>query len=244
MIKICNQCGQEYKTYKSRSKYCSSKCTGLSQSKKVKKSCENCGKEFQTSKYREESARYCSKDCRSDSEYKVGYDGENQQCTKCGEIKPLSDFYKDRPSCKECHKKKRMSYYNENKDLFKKHARRREKLIQLLPRDLSNENWLETINYFNNECAYCGTKEHVSQDHFIPISKNGGYVKNNIIPSCERCNKSKSNKDFIDWYSKQDFFSEERAYRIIKFIKDNTEGSPSGNRSEPVESRGNLKERL
>lgn len=44
-------------------------------------------------------------------------------------------------------------------------------------------------------CAYCNrkiTKEQASLDHIIPIvHSNEGYMKDNFIVTCKRCNKAK-----------------------------------------------------
>ena len=61
---------------------------------------------------------------------------ETKQCTKCKEVKPVSEFYKDkakkdglRPQCKECKKK----HYQENKDKIsewcKKHYQENKKTL-------------------------------------------------------------------------------------------------------------------
>lgn len=78
--------------------------------------------------------------------------------------------------------------------------------------------WRETLMYFGNSCAYCGSREKLTQEHFVPLSKNGDYAKNNIIPACDNCNLSKSNIDFDVWYIEQPFYSEDRASRIISFL--------------------------
>ena len=47
--------------------------------------------------------------------------------------------------------------------------------------------------YYGERCIYCNGKyEHL--DHIIPISKGGSHTKNNLAPSCAKCNLSKHNK--------------------------------------------------
>ncbi len=92
------------------------------------------------------------------------------------------------------------------------HKRRARKLN--LPATLTNAQWQETLELCNHKCVYCGAPwEH--QDHFIPLSKGGGYIVNNILPACGSCNSKKGTLDpfnFIDrqqmgqtlnWISKQ-----------------------------------------
>ncbi|EJP6471398.1 phage replisome organizer N-terminal domain-containing protein [Clostridium botulinum] len=84
------------------------------------------------------------------------------------------------------------------------------------------KDWKDTINYFNNECAYCGNKNcELEQEHVRPFSKGGDYSKGNIVPACRSCNGSKNNKDIDEWYFKQDFYDEERYKKIVNFCKVN-----------------------
>ena len=39
-----------------------------------------------------------------------------QKCNKCGEVKPLDQFYKDRPDCKQCKRLQGKAYRQANKD--------------------------------------------------------------------------------------------------------------------------------
>ena len=52
----------------------------------------------------------------------------------------------------------------------------------------------DIINIYNDHCFYCqrGKFEHI--DHYIPLSKGGTHTLDNVRPSCERCNLTKSNK--------------------------------------------------
>ena len=58
----------------------------------------------------------------------------------------------------------------------------------------------------------------LEQEHFIPLSKGGGYSMGNIIPACRACNASKSDKDFFEWYPEYKYYSEERENKILDFL--------------------------
>lgn len=58
----------------------------------------------------------------------------------------------------------------------------------------------------------------LTQDHFLPLSKGGEYTVNNIIPACKNCNCSKQDKDFSEWYSKQEFYRKERELKILEHV--------------------------
>jgi len=84
---------------------------------------------------------------------------------------------------------------------------------------LTDEEWKETLEYFNGECAYCGSEKNITFEHFLAFSKNGAFDKYNIIPACQSCNSSKRDKEFEDWYKKKDFYDISRYERIKSFVK-------------------------
>ena len=90
---------------------------------------------------------------------------------------------------------------------------------KLLPHTFTIEEWEATKKYFNQECCYCGRKLPLQMEHFISVNKGGSYTKENIIPSCGRCNFSKQDADFDIWYKKQKQYSKEREIKIIEYIQ-------------------------
>ncbi|WP_180230293.1 HNH endonuclease [Bacillus thuringiensis] len=87
-----------------------------------------------------------------------------------------------------------------------------------LKNDFTEKQWEECMKHFDYTCAYCGSNEKLEQDHFIPITKNGHFTKDNIIPSCRSCNGSKSNSNFKDWYKNQNYYSREREFKILTYL--------------------------
>lgn len=53
----------------------------------------------------------------------------------------------------------------------------------------------------------------------VPVSKGGKTVRENIVPSCVRCNSSKSDSNMEEWYVKQKFYSDDRKERIDRWLK-------------------------
>jgi 5-methylcytosine-specific restriction endonuclease McrA len=87
------------------------------------------------------------------------------------------------------------------------------------PNTLTREEWLKCLFHFNHECCYCGNKKkRITHEHFIPLSKGGEYSKLNVLPVCSSCNSSKRDKDFLDWYQQQEFYSEKREKKILKYL--------------------------
>lgn len=156
----------------------------------------------------------------------MGAVGNTQQCTVCGDEKPISEFPKNgkdkdgntryRPDCKVCYNiKRKISKKKHNKFMNNtKHRTGEEQTLTI-------EDWKECLIHFRGECAYCGAKQSrrvkLTKEHVIPVSKKGPTVKTNIIPGCTSCNCSKSNEDLEVWYRKQKFFNEERLQRIRRW---------------------------
>ena len=148
-------------------------------------------------------------------------------CNVCGVPKPLTEFpkngkFKDgstryRADCKECYNisrkisRKRMTKFLNNT----KHRTGEED-------GYSFEDWKDAMLYFRGECSYCGRKQsrsvRLTKDHVVPVNKGGKTVRENIVPSCERCNSSKSDSDMEEWYSKQSFYSTDRLTKIYNWI--------------------------
>lgn len=59
--------------------------------------------------------------------------------------------------------------------------------------DLTIEQWLETLDYFDHKCAYCGREWEVIE-HYLPVHKAGTTVSN-CVPACLRCNVMKDSQN-------------------------------------------------
>lgn len=174
-------------------------------------------------------------------------------CSRCKEELPMANFYNNKDnksglhsSCKKCEHerdKKHMScertrekyreyrkgyrkrYYSteHGKMINKRNLQRRRARKQGAIYNYPKETWEVTLSKFNDECAYCGSSEDLQQEHIIPMSKEGNYTKQNIIPACSFCNASKKDRDLMDWYPRQSFYEDERLNKIKKWsnIDDN-----------------------
>jgi len=110
-------------------------------------------------------------------------------------------------------------YKAKNRTMFNVYKQRRRAMKKKLPSTLTIDEWEEVKATFGYECVYCGINNDLHQDHFIALSKGGGYTKKNILPSCQSCNSSKGDKDFVDWYRSSSNFSKERENEILEYIK-------------------------
>jgi hypothetical protein len=79
--------------------------------------------------------------------------------------------------------------------------------------------WKETIKEnWNNECAYCGSRENLTLDHIVPLSNGGLDITPNIVCCCRDCNHNKSHNKWEDWYKQKEFFSSDRYEKILKWM--------------------------
>lgn len=94
--------------------------------------------------------------------------------------------------------------------------------------NITIKEWESCKKYFIHRCAYCGLpiEEHwikfrgkiqLGDFHKEHIDDEGANDLSNCVPSCKECNSSKHEFEFEEWYSQQEFYSEERYNRIIKW---------------------------
>ena len=109
------------------------------------------------------------------------------------------------------------------KSLASTSRQKRRSLKRKLESSFTNSQWESCKKYFNNTCAYCGKETSLTQDHFVPLSKQGEYTKNNIVPACKSCNSKKLNKNFFGWYRNQLFYNKQRELKILKYLNYDSE---------------------
>lgn len=90
-------------------------------------------------------------------------------------------------------------YGKNNREKTRESCNRRRALKKQLPSTLTTNEWQEILVKFNNSCAYCGVQQSeldhkLHQEHVVPLSKGGGYTKENIVPACRSCNLKKGAK--------------------------------------------------
>ena len=115
-------------------------------------------------------------------------------------------------------RKESKKYRTSHKEYFKIAREKYTAKKKTLPASLTVKQWKQIKQSFDNKCAYCGRELPLTKDHFIPVTKNGEYTLNNIVPACRSCNVSKHNKDFFQWYPVQNFYSKDREKKILKYL--------------------------
>ena len=146
-----------------------------------------------------------------------------KQCNTCNIEKEESLFPKNgtdndgktrrRPDCNVCYtikrkldKQKHSKFVNNTK-----HRTGEEDTYTL-------KDWKDAMIFFGGRCAYCDAEQSrrkkLTRDHVLAVSKGGGTVKENIVPSCHHCNCSKGDIKMEVWFARQKFFTSERIGRI------------------------------
>lgn len=136
-------------------------------------------------------------------------------CTKCGLAIP-SIKRKSIPMCRECkyflaEQKNQAKYRAKSKKIGKdwqyakgkvwEQSRYNEWLLMIkrVPKDyprLTEEQWRQTVSYFNNKCAMCQENEVYARHYFVSIEDGGMYCNWNIIPVCVDCMQQANNNPF------------------------------------------------
>ena len=89
---------------------------------------------------------------------------------------------------------------------------------------ITKDQWLECMSFFDWRCAYSGeylggndNSFNRTIDHIVPISTGGDHMIWNMVPMTRSLNSSKKDKDMLEWYREQDFFSEARLQKIYEW---------------------------
>ena len=180
-----------------------------------------------------ECHKECMKQYRQDNkEYIIEHAKQYYQDNKEHIIEHAKQYHQDNKEyIAECERQ----YRQDNKEHIAEHAKqyshehleegrirsqKRRALKSGLLHTLTTKQWKNIKTHFNNKCAYCNRELPLTQEHFIPLSKNGEYTVNNIIPACGSCNSSKGAKLLNNWYPKYKYFSEKRELKILDYLKE------------------------
>lgn len=121
----------------------------------------------------------------------------------------------------------RMDYQKNKTAYIVRNSKRRNKMNKL-ESEFTEQNWQECLKHFEYSCAYCDSKGKLTREHLVPVAKDGGFTKNNIIPACPFCNSSKRDTDFLKWYTRQEFYSKKREIAIINYLSNVNCGAKHG----------------
>lgn len=218
-MKTCSKCGEtkpdsEFYTAPSfvckgcKRSYSHSKYAPLKKETKLKRSqsynssgqkrCKKCGKYQNTSEY---------------SPHPTHWDRLDHICKSCHR----ADYFEHRSQRTDKSKPAQREWYTKNKDKKQKQGRawrqnNRDKAHIIwhrykskkynAPCTLTDQEWKDILDQYSHSCAYChASNVSLQKEHKIPVSRGGGFTKENIIPSCKSCNSRKgamTYDEFID----------------------------------------------
>lgn len=166
---------------------------------------------------------------------------ETKRCYHCKQIKPLSDFTKDKRNkdglsgiCRACKKLYNQAQKEYQAEYRKEHRHKYKNATE--PKKISRANYKavvygafgtftkqdisDCLDFFGHECAYSGvplTKGY-SLDHVVPLSKGGANDIYNIVPCLEIVNIRKATFEWEAWYVRQPYYSRVRHQRILEWL--------------------------
>ena len=136
-------------------------------------------------KLREKNRQYQIDNKDKIREYKRLYYSDNKD--KFKEYKHLY-YEKNKGKLKEEYHQ----YRKMNPEVTRRSSQRHRARKKKLPDTLTKDEWQNIVDQHFDRCHYCGKKTNdLHQEHKIPVSKGGGYTKDNIVPACKSCNSSK-----------------------------------------------------
>jgi len=189
--KACEFCGKWYQAHSINSRYCSTTCN-----------CKAC-------EYRKEEKRFpIYNEYFPDQCYMIDKNTQNivlKRCSKCRRLLPINaDFFpkgnniskiKLHSKCYTCFAKYHRNRRKKHKDSYSsnEHSRYSVYKTQAKRRKLSFElSEQEAIAMFKDICWYCGYKPPDGSLNGIDrIDIDKGYVKDNVVSCCKRCNYMK-----------------------------------------------------
>jgi hypothetical protein len=159
---------------------------------------------------------------------KYGLDG---RCKKC-KNQHKKEYYKNnadkikkyqkeyRKNNAEQIKEQKKEYYQNNLEKEFNRSNRRRQREKSQGMGITKEQWLDMMKYFDWKCAYSGKSlkdNNRTIDHVKPLIKGGLNEIFNCVPCDRSVNSSKHDKDFLQWYEKQEFYDESRLQRIYEW---------------------------
>ena len=183
--------------------------------------CKKCVKKYHEQyakdnkeKIKERSKKYYEEHKKEHKEWQKQWNKEHEE-----ELKEYRKQYREE------HKEEILEYYKQyrrnNPHIEINKSVKRRQLEENQGSGINKEQWYEMMDFFDWKCAYSGevlSKDTRSIDHIIPLSKGGEHEICNCVPATRILNSCKHNKGIIEWYTKQDFYSNERFDNILDWI--------------------------
>jgi 5-methylcytosine-specific restriction endonuclease McrA len=72
---------------------------------------------------------------------------------------------------------------------------------RLKAKELKKSRWWQNLIQ-KTQCYYCQipiSREQVTMDHVVPISRGGRSTAGNLVPACKSCNEKKRSLTPVEW---------------------------------------------
>jgi hypothetical protein len=217
IFKRCVICGDEFEA-KGNGKTCSPICS-------TQNDVECRARRYQNNKeiIAQQNRQYYQDNKDTIVHQKIRYRRDNKE--------GIAQYYQDN---KDSIARKMAQYYQNNREAVlkrkaqymktdegrasaKRNWNKRRKNAQSVINNLTLQQERFMLFYFNNACVICDAS-HEHKDHWVPISKGGGYTVTNVVPMCASCNCSKNATMPGVWLRRK--FSEHKARKIEKRIQE------------------------
>jgi hypothetical protein len=81
---------------------------------------------------------------------------------------------------------------------YAKYQFKRSILENALQDDYTTEDYAAALAFFGG-CAFCGTLEAPRKDHLVAVFQCGDFIRQNVVPACQKCDDSKGQKEYHEW---------------------------------------------
>jgi hypothetical protein len=88
---------------------------------------------------------------------------------------------------------------------------KRDARMRGLEASLTRYQWQAALRHFDRCCAYCGSREKMTRDHFVPLVLGGPFTRANVVPACLSCNSRKRCSPPEQWCA-PDVYAKVKAY--------------------------------
>jgi HNH endonuclease len=221
--RLCIRCGQEFRGTKNTCPSCAA----------TKRQCTVCGRTFPGTAYTcpqctatDRECTVCGKPFHSYHRVCRMCRAGNRTCKSCGR-----QFRGDQTECAKCR-------YAERKcvtcgRIFRSHCylecgtcsgrtyttnsrRRARRLAAQINGPLPRQIYVQILS--SGPCVYCGAPADTI-DHVRPLAAGGNETEDNLVPACERCNKSKNAKLLIHWDLEHVAYGAEHSFLVMKELE-------------------------
>ncbi|MEH6943732.1 hypothetical protein [Bacillus sp. JJ722] len=165
---------------------------------------------------------------KAEREYDENGSCIRKKCPKCDGWRERADYYSV-PSamdglstqCRKCSWSIMKEAWAKYPERYKTYGHNRRAKEAALPGDLTDEQWLDTLDIFGGACVLTDETDDVTLEHALPIKiGHGGTIYWNCYPMAGSLNSSKSARNLFEWAKGRDDIDKPKFNRLITFLAD------------------------